>query len=259
MCTSWLIAGLKPLWSPADAGRGPSRRVRRPVTFSTVVDLTHVLRPDFPTYGGDPAVVIQPFKTWANEKVNSAHWRIREHAGTHLDAPIHFTADGRTIDRVTAEELVVPLAIVDISARAADDPDTTVTPDDIKAWESRHGTLPEGCCVAMRSGWDTRTNGPGYRNADEAGVMHFPAFHDETARFLIEERDVLGLGVDTLSIDPGPSKEMRTHRTWLPANRWAVEGLANLGKLPPVGATLVAMSPPVQGASGGPGRVVALV
>jgi kynurenine formamidase len=132
-------------------------------------------------------------------------------------------------------------------------------PEDIKLWESDHGELPDGCCVAVNAGWDRRAVGAGYRNADDAGVKHFPGVHVDAAQMLLEDRRVTGLGVDTLSIDHGPSSDFPTHRKWLPAGRWALEGLANLARLPAVGATIVVGSPTIVGATGGPSRILALV
>jgi kynurenine formamidase len=176
-----------------------------------------------------------------------------------MDAPIHFSADGLTADAIPVENLVVPLAIIDISARAEDDSDAQVTPDDIRAWIAEHGAIPDGACVAMRSGWDRRVTGDGFRNADADGVMHFPGFHVEAAQLLMEEANVVGMAVDTLSLDFGRSADFVTHYAWLPSNRWGLECVANLGELPASGATLVLGAPKIQGASGGPSRVIALV
>ncbi len=111
----------------------------------------------------------------------------------------------------------------------------------------------------MNGGWDRFAKDARFRNADERGLMHFPGFHVEAAHMLLEARSVVGLAVDTLSIDHGPSTTYATHRAWLPAGRWAAEGLANLSSLPPLGATLVVGAPTVQGATGGPSRIIALL
>jgi len=181
------------------------------------------------------------------------------HTGTHMDAPIHFARDARDAAEVPIEHLVVPLVVVDIRAKAADDPDAQLTPADLEAWEGAHGPIPEGACVAMNSGWDAKADGVGFRNADADGVMHFPGFHVEAADFLLREREVVGIAVDTLSLDYGPSADFAVHYGWLPANRWGMECVANLGALPAAGATLVAGGPKVAGATGGPSRIVALV
>lgn len=230
-----------------------------PQAFSRVVDLTHTLPPSFPTYFGEPGLALRRLNSFADNGFNDYEWQLSEHTGTHLDAPIHFSTDGMTADAIPVENLVVPLAIVDIRAKAEDDPDAQVTPDDIAAWIAEHGDIPDGACVAMRSGWDRFVTEDRFRNADGDGVMHFPGFHGEAAQLLMEEANVVGIAVDTLSLDYGRSTDYVTHYSWLPSNRWDLECLAKLGDLPTVGATLVVGSPKIQGASGGPSRVIALV
>jgi kynurenine formamidase len=235
-------------------------RAAEPRSFNRVVDLTHTLTPDFPTYFGKPQLEIEVLNSYAEHKFNMKKWSVVEHTGTHMDAPFHFSENGWTADQVPAENLVVPLVVIDIAARAAEDPDAQVTPDDIAAFEAKHGPLPDGCCVAMYSGWERHAGSAKFRNADGEGVMHFPGFHVEAAQMLMEGgRNVVGIAVDTLSLDYGPSRDFATHYAWLPTNRWGLENVKNLGGLPPVGATLVAGTPTVQGATGGPSRLFALV
>ena len=230
-----------------------------PGSFSRVVDLTHTLPPDFPTYFGAPGLAIDETFAFADDGFNLYTWTLNEHTGTHLDAPIHFSADGQTADAIPVENLVVPLAVIDISAKAEDDPDAQVTPDDIRAWIAAHGAIPDGACIAMRSGWDRFATDQRFRNADDEGVMHFPGFHVEATEMLMEEANVVGMAVDTLSLDYGPSADFASHYAWLPTNRWGLECVANLGELPAVGATLVVGAPKIQGATGGPSRVIALL
>lgn len=237
-------------------------RAATPAThsFSGVHDLTHPLFEGFPTFGGDKWFTMEPMFTFAREKLNINRWTVVEHTGTHMDAPLHFTADGVGVDEIPIADLVVPLAIVDISSRAQDDPDAAVTPDDIKAWEQKHGPLPEGCCVAMSSGWDKLLMTPRFAGRDDAGKNHTPGFHGETAHLLMSERNVKGLGVDTLSLDTGLNTgPFPVHYGWLGSGRWGVECLANLDTLPPKGAMLVLGGPKVKGGTGGPSRVIALV
>jgi kynurenine formamidase len=236
--------------------KAPAQTAR---SFSRVVDLTHTLHADFPTFSGRPTFALEQFLHYDEDGYNSARWVVDEHTGTHMDAPIHFARDALDAADVPIEHLVVPLAIVDIRAKAAENPDAQVTPDDLRAWEAEHGPIPQGACVAMNSGWDAKVNGAGFRNADGDGVMHFPGFHVEATNFLMEEREVVGLAVDTLSLDYGPSADFAVHFSWLPANRWGMECVANLGNLPATGATIVAGGPKVAAATGGPSRIVALV
>ena len=228
-----------------------------PGGFDRVVDLTHPLGPDFPTFTGEPQLEIERVSSFRESGYNANVWHLHEHTGTHMDAPAHFS-DADTADEIPLSRLVVPLAVIDLRAKAAQDADAQVTPEDVRAWEERHGRLPGNACVAMLSGWAEKVATDGFRNADEQGGLHFPGFHPETAAFLIEERDVVGVAVDTLSLDHGASPDFAFHRAWLPSDRWGMECVAALDQVPASGATLVAAGPKIRGASGGPSRVIAL-
>lgn len=229
-------------------------------SFKSVVDLTHVLSPEFPTFFGVPGIVIDKTHDFKKDGFNLAWWRVVEHCGTHMDAPIHFSENGATVERIAADQLVAPLAVVDVSAKAAQNADYALSRQDLDEWEAKNGRLPDGCCVAMNSGWQQHvTSAAKFVGKDAAGVMHFPGIHPAATEWLLKERSVVGLAVDTLSLDPGNTKDFKTHYTWLPAGRWGIENIANLDKVPPVGATLVAGLPKVKGATGGPARILALV
>jgi len=228
-------------------------------SFTRAVDLTHALGPDFPTYDGGANLEMETLVTLAKDGYNMARWHLVEHTGTHMDAPIHFGEGVQSADAIPVEHLVVPLAIVDIRAKAADDPDAQLTPDDLAAFEAAHGPIVDGACVAMLSGWSDKVSGPEFRNADADGVMHFPGFHVEAAQFLMTERNAIGIAVDTLSLDYGRSADFATHYAWLPSNRWGLEAVASLAGLPATGATLVVGGPKIKGATGGPSRVFALL
>jgi kynurenine formamidase len=223
----------------------------------SVSDLTHPLSPEFPTFFGVPGISLDQKFNWADNKFNLFEITFNEHTGTHMDAPLHFSENGNAVHEVPVENLVAPLVVIDIAAKAAEDPDAQVTPDDIKAWTDANGELPEGCCVAMYSGWGEHVATPKFRNADEKGTMHFPGFHVEAAQMLIENGRPVGIAVDTLSLDHGPSPDFATHYAWLPTNRWGLECVAGLGALPRSGATIVVGAPKHVGGSGGPSRVFA--
>src|SRR3954454_11945919 len=199
------------------------------VSPGRVRDLTHELHPGFPTYFGDPQLKVIPKFTYKDNKFNLNEWVINEHTGTHMDAPLHFSSDGKSVAEVSVENLVVPLAIVDIREKAAANPDAQVTPDDINSWVARNGPIPDRACVAMNSGWDVHVTGRMFRNADDKRVMHFPGFHVEAANMLLEATTASGIAVDTLSLDFGPSPDFATHYAWLPSGRWGLEAVANLG------------------------------
>ena len=175
-----------------------------------------------------------------------------------VDSPMHFSADGMSVDEIPVDKLIVPLAVVDIRAKADGDADAQLTPDDLRAWIETHGDLPTGACVAMNSGWGAKIDDPSFRNADAEGVMHFPGFHVEAVQMLMEEADVSGIAVDTLSLDYGMSPDFATHYAWLPSGRWGVECLANLDAVPATGATLIVGAPKHRRGTGGPARVFTL-
>lgn len=225
---------------------------------STVEDLTHTIDADFPTYFGAPGIELEQVFNFADNGFNLFTMDLNEHTGTHIDAPLHFSADGASVDEIPVQNLVAPLCVIDIAARAAEDADTQVTPDDIKKWILANGDIPPNACVAMYSGWGDKTGGDGFRNFD-GEVMHFPGFHVEAAKMLIEETGAQSLASDSLSLDHGPSADFATHYAWLPTGRFGIECLANLDKMPAAGATIVIGAPKHRGGTGGPARIFGMV
>ena len=240
------------LAAPAEAAVAPRR-------FRSVVDLTHTMSPAFPTFFGVPGIEMQKQFDFKKDGFNLNWWRIIEHAGTHLDAPIHFSENGATVEKLAVETLVAPLAVIDIRARAAKDADAMVSREDLLAYEKKNRKLPDNCCVAMLSGWGERVGDGAKYTGASGGVFHFPGFSPEAAEWLLKERKVVGLAVDTLSLDQGPSKDFKVHHMWLPSGRWGLENVANLDKVPAAGATLVVGVAKVKDATGGPARLMALV
>ena len=224
-----------------------------------VVDMTHIYDADFPTYFGEPGIEATQAFNFKDHGFNLFNLAVNEHTGTHIDAPLHFSADGQSVDEIPVSNLVCPLCVIDIAARAAEDADAQVTPDDLEAWISANGPIPDGACVAMHSGWGAKSATPDFRNADAEGKMHFPGFHVEAAQMLMDGTGAVALAVDSLSLDHGPSADFATHYAWLPTNRYGIENLANLDKVPASGATLIVGAPAHRGGSGGPARIFAMV
>ncbi|PWK62875.1 cyclase family protein [Roseicyclus mahoneyensis] len=224
-----------------------------------IVDMTHELSEEFPTFGGVPGIRYDKQFDFASDGYNLYTLSIDEHSGTHIDAPLHFSPDGQSVAEIPVESLACPLCVIDIRARAAEDPDAQVTPDDLTAWIAAHGPLPDGACVAMNSGWAAKVGSDDFRGADEAGGLHFPGFHIEATQMLLEQTAAAAIAVDTLSLDHGPSPDFATHYAWLPAGRYGIECLAGLDAMPAAGATLMVGAPKVRGGTGGPARVMALV
>lgn len=248
--------------APARSGtRSPAQEGARgvPGTGLEVWDLTHTVSPEFPVFPSYPPMEIARHSTIERNSSNAYELTLIEHTGTHMDAPFHFAAVGLTADRIPAERLFAPLAVVDISKRAASDDDARVEPEDILAWEERHGALPGGAFVAMYSGWEVRLSEPEtFVNLDSSGTPHWPGFGAEAAEFLVNERDVVGIGVDTLSLDFGASEDFGAHLSVLPAGKYGLENLANLEEVSPSGTTIIVGGPKHEGATGGPARVFAV-
>jgi kynurenine formamidase len=184
-----------------------------------------------------------------------------EHGGTHLDAPIHFARDGESADRVPLEKLIGPVVVIDVSEKAAADRDYRVSVADVLAFEGRHGQIAPGTRVLVRTGWAKNwPDAAAYLgHATDATKLHFPSYGAEAARLLVEERRVALLGIDTASIDYGPAGDFPVHRIAAAADVPGLENVAGLELLPPRGAILVALPMKIEGGSGGPTRVVALV
>jgi kynurenine formamidase len=232
---------------------------KRTITADTVLDLTHTLSPTFPIWPGNEPIKLTNKSTFAKNGFYSNRWDVGEHHGTHLDAPAHCSA-GATAEKIDPASFVAPAAVIDVRDRVKKDADAAVSVDDLTAWEKAHGRLPKGCAVCLNSGWDARAgDAKAFLGTDAAGALHFPGFSKAAAEFLLNEREVAGLLVDTLSIDTGAANTFPVHKLWLGAGKWAVECVANLGKVPPSGATVVVGAPKVETASGGPTRVLALV
>jgi len=272
MNTSWLRMGVAcvlsgALYMSSASARSPEAAPAPTISTQNITDLTHTLTHEFP-YIPVPGITF-PFKatpiaTLEKMGVAANKWEIHEHLGTQIDAPSHFIAGGMSLEQMPVRNLIAPLAVIDIRERAKRDPDATVTVEDILAWERKHGRLPTGAAVFMYSGWDAKVgDAAAFVNVEGSGAggseptMHFPGFSPEAAAFLAHEREVVGIGVDTLSLDPGKDKQYRTHKTWLAAGKWGAECVANLGQVPASGATVFVGATKVGGATGGPVRLIA--
>jgi kynurenine formamidase len=221
-----------------------------------VVDLTHTFDGNFPTFDGKPGILTEKVEDFKTDGYTIYKLTIFEHSGTHIDAPLHFTEDGTSVADLAPENLVCPLCVVDIKAKSKEDPNAMVTKADLEAWMSANGAIPKGACVAMNSGWAARLGDPSYRTLPD-GSFAFPGFSAE-ATDMLAEAGAAAIGVDTLSLDPGNSKDFAVHHSWLPAGRYGIENLNNLDLLPPKGATIFVGAPKHRGGTGGPARVMAV-
>src|SRR5262245_36002536 len=240
---------------------GSSQDRMRP---TRMVDLTHTLSGTFPivpvpglTFPFDQ----KPIASLTKNGVFAEEWHLIAHNGTHMDAPVHYVEGGRAMDGYDVRELIVPAVVVDIHERASGNRDTQLQVEDIRRWESRYGRVPARSAVLVYSGWDRKaTDDPAaFVGIDSAGATHFPTVAPEAVTFLVKERDIVGLGVDTLSFDQvEPTQKAAAHKVLLGADRWGIECIAHLNELPPKGATIFAGALKVKGASASPNRLIAM-
>ena len=225
-----------------------------------ILDLSYAISGELPAWPGDE----RPFEA----RVNATHekngyftrrFEMLEHFGTHLDAPVHFPPGKMFVDEIPPERLFGPAVVVDAREESARDSDYRLAAEKIAAWESRHGRIPRGAIVLMRTGWAARwPDAARYRNQDASGTMHFPGFSVAAAELVIE-RGASGLGIDTMNIDYGASPDYAVHRIALGAGLYQLENLADLSALPESGAFLVVAPIKLAGGSGGPCRVFAVI
>jgi len=186
-----------------------------------------------------------------------------EHGGTHLDAPVHFGEGRHTADAIPVDQLIGRAVVIDVAARAEADPDYRLSREDVEAWEAEHGPVPEGAIVLLHTGWGQhwgdRKAYLGDDTPGDASHLHFPSYGAEAARYLVEERRVGVIGVDTASIDHGPSTDFPVHQVAAAANVPGLENIAHLEEVPATGAWVIALPVKIAGGSGGPVRIVALI
>jgi kynurenine formamidase len=240
--------------SPDDLLRGAGTGATR------VVDMTYAINGKLPAWPGDDKtfeaqVVATPEK---DGYLARSFWML-EHYGTHMDAPAHFPPGKFTLDQIPVAHFFGPAVVIDVREETTKDPDYRLSTARVEKWEAAHGRIPSGAIVMIRTGWASRwPDQARYRNMDENKVMHFPGFSVESAKLLVA-RGAVGLGIDTLSIDYGASKDFEVHHVDLPAGLYNLENLANLDQLPEAGAFVIAAPIKLESGSGGPVRVFALL
>ncbi|HEX9286690.1 MAG TPA: cyclase family protein [Thermoanaerobaculia bacterium] len=247
----------------ANVGKAPAPDLRS----ARVVDLTHPFDADTIYWPTSPTrfqlTTLTSGMTEGGWFYSANSFCAPEHGGTHLDAPIHFGRGQKTVDQVPVRQLVAPAIRIDVAEAAASDPDHRLSLAEVRAWEKRHGTIPGGAIVLLRTGWSRlwpdRKRYLGDDTPGDASNLHFPSYGADAAGFLVRERHVGALGVDTASIDHGPSKDFPVHRLVAAANVPGLENLTDLESVPEAGAWVVALPMKIAGGSGGPLRAIALV
>jgi kynurenine formamidase len=233
---------------------------------SKIVDLTYPL---------DEQTVFWPANkpfTWEKAawgKTSKGYWyasgdfSMSEHGGTHIDAPIHFAEARSAVDEIPLQKLIAPAAVIDVRSSVAQDQDYRLSRTDLERWESRHGPIQLGAVVLMLTGWGQRWPDKvrylGSATPSDPKTLHFPGFSKEAAEFLVKERHIDGIGIDTPSIDYGPSQDFIVHRIVNGANLYGLENIAHLEKLPPNGAILIALPIKIKGGTGGPVRIIGIL
>ena len=188
-----------------------------------------------------------------------------EHGGTHIDAPIHFAEGRKTVDQLPLTQLIAPAVKIDVSQKAAADRDYQIRVEDFIAWETRNGKIPDGSIVLLQTGygqhWPDRVKylGTALRGPEGVAQLHFPGLHPEAASWLVNNRKINAVGLDTASIDYGQSQNFESHVTLMGHNIPAFENVANLDKVPAIGAQVMALPIKIKGGSGGPLRIVAFL
>jgi kynurenine formamidase len=225
-----------------------------------VLDLSYAINDKLVPWPGDEKY----FEAKVNATIEKngyftrSFWML-EHYGTHLDAPAHFPPGKATVDQIPAKQLFGPAVVIDVRAESGKDADYQLPAARVEDWEKQHGWIPQGAIVLLRTGWASRwPDAKHYRNQDAAGTMHFPGFSVDAAKLLIGRR-ASGLGCDTMSVDFGASRDFAVHHLALGAGLYHLENLADLSELPESGAYLIVAPIKLEGGSGGPVRVFALL
>ena len=236
------------------------------ISYSKVVDLSWPVHHEIPQWPGDPGVEFETVADVEKDGYFLRRFSMGEHSGTHLSAPSSFYpsspgAPRRPEQRLfSPQDLVRPAIVIDVTARAEADRDYALTMNDILDWESDHGPVPQSCVALLSTGWQARwSNPPDYLGGNSADQLHFPGFGLEAVRLLLEGRNVAGLGTDTAGVEPGADTGFSVSRLALGKRRIVLENLTNLDQLPPTGALLVIGLLRLEGGSGGPASVTALV
>jgi len=241
---------------------------RLALEHSRLIDLTHAFGADtivWPTEHDFRLVIQQEGETPAGYYYASNRLEMPEHGGTHIDAPIHFARGGETLDQIPIERLVGAGVRIDVSAQCARDRDYRITIQDFEQWEAAHERIPSRAIVLVDTGfaqfWPSRQDylGTELRGPEGVRALHFPGVHPEAAGWLVHERQIKAIGIDTASIDYGQSTKFSTHVTLLSKNVSVFENLGDLRDLPARGFEVIALPMKIAGGTGGPLRIIAVL
>ena len=230
------------------------------ISYSKVVELSWPVHPEIPQWPGDPGVEFETVADIDKDGYFLRRFSMGEHSGTHVSAPASFDSGAPGQQGYSPQDLVRPAIVIDIVLQADNDHDYALSMNDVLDWESDHGPVPKACVVLLRTGWQAKWNNPAsYLGGNSADQLHFPGFSLDSARLLIEGRNVAGFGTDTAGLEPGVDTGFSVSRLVLEKRRIVVENLTNLDLLPPTGTMLVIGLLRLDGGSGGPAAITALV
>lgn len=243
-----------------EGGEALPPAVEKTITYSKVIDLSHIINPNIPQWPGDPKVEFETIAEIAKDGYYLQRFSLGEHSATHMNAPNSFHAWGIGIDAYSAESLIVPAVVIDIREKTMVDADYELAIADILSWEQLYGQIPAESVVLLYTGWQEKWfDTQAFLNPDADGNLHFPGFGSETTEFLVRSRQIAGVGIDTHGVDAGLNATFATNRQVLEKPRIVLENLTNLDQLPPKGTTLVIGILRLQGGSGSPAAVLAFV
>jgi kynurenine formamidase len=232
------------------------------LTSKRFVDLTHAFGPTTPHWKGFGEEKITSLYTIKKDGFHVQQFTHVGQWGTHIDPPAHFHDGLRTVDQIPIKEMVLPLVVIDVHEKVAANPDYTLTLEDVKAWEGRHGRIPAHAFVAMRTDWAKRwPDQAAMQNVDAAGVAHYPGWSKPVLKLLYEERGITASGHETTDTDPGvaTTKDDYSLESYiLGLNHYQIEMLTNLDQVPEAGALIIVMWPKQEGGTGFPARVIAI-
>lgn len=239
-----------------------------PATHGALVDLSYPFNEDtiyWPTATEFTLTQVAEGETEGGYYYAANDFAAAEHGGTHLDAPVHFSRGGDTADEVPLERLVGDAVVVDVSRRALADRDYLITKADLRGWERRNGRIARGSIVLLRTGFGQywpdaeRYLGTAERGPDAVPLLHFPGLGEDGARWLVDRRGVKAVGIDTASIDRGQSTDFLSHRVLGAGNTPVFENVAYMDQLPTRGFHVIALPMKIEGGSGGPLRIMAVL
>jgi kynurenine formamidase len=256
---SFLKLGAAVAAGAAVAVAGPALPAPASHQRGRTTDLTHRLVEAFPSFLGPQAAFSEVVFDFETAGFYAKDWTITEHLGTHIDTPGHFNQGMTLVDALDPATLIAQIVVVDIKHKAAADPNAMVEPEDLVAFEAAHGRIPRGALVAMNSGWDAKVDdAEAFRGGAGFPDLNFPGFSIDATDWLVANRDPVGIGVDTMSLDPGSSATFDVHVGFLGTGRYGIENLANLDAIPPIGAQAFVGPIPWEDGSGAPCRVLAV-